>query len=74
MTLTHHEYWNGKGHPCGLSGNAIPIESRIVAIADVYDALFSKRPYKTRYNDCKVMEIMRNLNGITSDPPNPYNY
>jgi response regulator RpfG family c-di-GMP phosphodiesterase len=67
ITLTHHEHWNGNGYPNGLSGNDIPVESRIVAIADVYDALFSKRPYKTRYKNSKVMEIMRQSNGSQFD-------
>ncbi|MBI9092879.1 MAG: response regulator [Desulfobacterium sp.] len=67
ITLTHHEHWNGNGYPWGLSGNEIPIESRIVAIADVYDALFSKRPYKVRYETSKVMEIMRQNNGRQFD-------
>lgn len=68
ITLTHHEHWDGNGYPAGLSKNKIPVESRIVALADVYDALFSKRPYKTGYNDSKVMEIMHNLNGSHFDP------
>jgi len=46
IALTHHEKWNGKGYPYGLSGDAIPLNGRIAAIADVFDALTSERPYK----------------------------
>lgn len=45
MALTHHEKWNGTGYPYQLSGEDIPIEGRIVAIADVFDALTSTRPF-----------------------------
>jgi putative two-component system response regulator len=68
ITLTHHERWDGTGYPSGLSENYIPIESRIVAIADVYDALSSKRPYKPRFKDSKVVGIMRENNGCHFDP------
>lgn len=46
VALCHHEKWDGSGYPQGLAGDAIPIEARIVALADVFDALTSKRPYK----------------------------
>lgn len=46
ITGTHHERWDGTGYPHGLRGNAIPLEGRLMAIADVYDALTSRRPYK----------------------------
>jgi putative two-component system response regulator len=48
MAHYHHERWDGKGYPDGLQGNEIPLEARIMSIADVYDALVSKRAYKER--------------------------
>jgi len=56
---THHEKWNGKGYPVGLRGSNIPLEGRLMAIADVYDALIVERPYKrafTHEESCKIIE------------------
>ena len=56
---THHEKWDGSGYPIGLKGKNIPLEGRMMAIADVYDALISERPYKkpfTREEACKIIE------------------
>ncbi len=56
----HHEKWDGSGYPDGLSGEAIPLEARIVAVADVFDALCSKRPYKPAWpREAAVSEILR---------------
>lgn len=54
----HHEWWNGKGYPDGLNGRDIPLCARILAIADVYDALTAKRPYKERMTTEQALEIM----------------
>ena len=59
----HHERWDGKGYPTGISGEAIPLEARIMAIADVYDALVSKRVYKDRMSFEKADSIRRESMG-----------
>jgi putative two-component system response regulator len=68
LALTHHEKWNGKGYPLGLSGEDIPIEGRIVAVADVFDALSSKRTYKPAIGSEKCFEIMAAERGEHFDP------
>ena len=64
----HHEKWNGKGYPEGLSGTQIPLAARIMAVVDVYDALTSDRCYKTAYSHEKSMEIMNEESGKSFDP------
>jgi putative two-component system response regulator len=64
----HHEKWNGNGYPDGLSGTAIPLSARIVSLADVYDALCSKRPYKEAYSHEEALEIITNDSGREFDP------
>jgi response regulator RpfG family c-di-GMP phosphodiesterase len=59
IILYHHERWDGKGYPRGLSGELIPLSARIVSICDVYDALTSKRPYKDAFSHEKAIEMMR---------------
>lgn len=59
----HHEKWNGNGYIDGLKGEAIPIEARIVGIADVFDALISKRVYKEAYPIEKIIEILKEERG-----------
>ena len=59
MAGTHHEKWDGTGYPAGLKEDDIPLEGRLMAIADVYDALISVRPYKkaiTHEDACKIIE------------------
>jgi len=64
----HHEYWNGGGYPHGLSGTDIPLEGRIMAIVDVYDALVSERPYKKPFSDEDAVHIIMADSGKQFDP------
>ncbi len=68
IAMGHHEKWDGSGYPRGLSGQAIPVECRIVALADVYDALRSQRTYKPIYSLEKSLEIMRESSNTHFDP------
>jgi putative two-component system response regulator len=68
IAQTHHEKWDGSGYPCGLQGEEIPIEGRITAVADVFDALSSKRPYKPAFPLKKCFEIMLEGRGKHFDP------
>lgn len=64
----HHEKWDGSGYPKGLKGEEIPLEARIMAFADVFDALVSKRCYKDAYDFDKAFEIIQNDLGSHFDP------
>ena len=68
VALTHHEKWNGDGYPQGLAEEEIPLEGRIVAISDVYDALTSERPYKPAFSEEKALAIIRKGVGQHFDP------
>lgn len=68
IALTHHERWDGTGYPNGLSGESIPLCGRIVAIADVYDALTSERVYKPAFSHEKAVEIIQEGAGSHFDP------
>ena len=68
IALTHHEWWNGTGYPLGLKGEDIPIEGRITAVADVFDALSTKRCYKEAFPIDKCFSIMHDDRGIHFDP------
>lgn len=61
----HHETLNGTGYPSGIEGDDIPIEARIVAVADVFDALTSKRPYKDAWDNTKAIETLEKMAGET---------
>jgi putative two-component system response regulator len=64
----HHEKWNGKGYPHHLSGTDIPLQGRIMAIADVYDALVSERPYKKPFTHEEAVAIIKKDSGTHFDP------
>ena len=68
IAQTHHEKWDGSGYPEGLKGKAIPLVGRISAIADVFDALTSKRPYKEAFSHEKSFSLMREGRGTHFDP------
>lgn len=66
--LYHHERWDGKGYPTGLKGDEIPLGARIVAIADVYQALISNRPYRKALNKANALKIIEDGAGSQFDP------
>ncbi|MFU8770761.1 MAG: HD-GYP domain-containing protein, partial [Desulfotignum sp.] len=68
MALEHHERYNGTGYPKGLKGDDIHIAGRIAAIADVFDALTSERPYKKAFSLEKAFDIMAEERGKSFDP------
>ncbi len=68
IALSHHEKWDGSGYPRGLSGTAIPIEGRICAICDVFDALTSERPYKKAWPIEEAVAFLRQQKGQHFDP------
>jgi putative nucleotidyltransferase with HDIG domain len=64
----HHERWNGSGYPVGLHGNDIPIQARIFAVADVFDALTSNRTYRKKSSPEEAIDYIREQTGILFDP------
>lgn len=64
----HHEKWDGSGYPLGLKGDAIPLPARLMAVADVFDALISRRHYKEAFAADRVLQIMRDGRGGHFDP------
>lgn len=64
----HHEHWDGTGYPLGLSGESIPMSARLMAVADVYDALISVRPYKRAFEHAAAIEIIHQGRGTHFDP------
>jgi PAS domain S-box-containing protein len=68
IALTHHEWFNGNGYPRGLAGEEIPIEGRIVAVADVFDALLSDRPYRAAMSVDEAVKVMREGRETHFDP------
>lgn len=68
IATTHHEKWNGEGYPKGLKGDEIPVCGRLMAVADVYDALISKRVYKPAFSHNKAISIITEGKGQHFDP------
>jgi len=68
IAYTHHEKWDGSGYPQGLKGEDIPLSGRLMAIADVYDALISKRVYKPPFTHTKAVDIIKKDSGTHFDP------
>jgi putative two-component system response regulator len=64
----HHEKWDGTGYPCGIAGEDIPLQGRLMAIADVYDALVSERPYKKAFSHDEAVNIILEGKGTHFDP------
>jgi len=68
IALTHHEKWDGTGYPQGLAGESIPLEARLVAVADVFDALTSMRPYKQAWTFDRAVAEIKSCSGCHFDP------
>jgi response regulator RpfG family c-di-GMP phosphodiesterase len=68
IALTHHEKWDGRGYPHGLSGEDIPLEGRIVSVCDVFDALVSRRPYKEPWTVEDALAEIERTAGAHFDP------
>jgi len=68
IALSHHEKWDGTGYPFGLANQMIPLSARIVALADVYDALRMERSYKESFSHEKAKNIIIGLSGVQFDP------
>jgi len=68
IALSHHERWDGGGYPRGLQGESIPIEGRITALSDVFDALTTIRPYKEAWTVDETIEYIKKMSGLQFDP------
>lgn len=68
IIFNHHERYDGKGYPKGVKGLDIPIEARVVAVADIYDAITTERPYRRAYTMEKALEIIESMKGNILDP------
>ena len=68
IATSHHERWDGSGYPFGLKGNDIPIAARLMALADEYDALISRRVYKGAFPPAQAEGIIRQGRGSHLDP------
>ncbi|MDT8992154.1 HD domain-containing phosphohydrolase [Curvibacter sp. APW13] len=68
ITESHHEKWDGSGYPQGLAGDAIPVSARLMAVADVYDALISRKVYKEPMPHAQAVEVITQVRGKHFDP------
>ena len=68
ITLGHHEKWDGSGYPFGIKGEAIALSARLVAVADVYDAMASDRAYRKKMEDSVIIKIINEGDGTQFDP------
>ena len=68
IALSHQEKWDGSGYPQGLAGDAIPLSARLMAVADVYDALVTRRPYKEPLSHAEAVRIIDRGRGTHFDP------
>jgi len=68
IILYHHERFDGRGYPSGAKGTEIPLEARIVAVADVFDAISTDRPYARGYEQAEAMRVIGVLRGAALDP------
>ena len=68
IAASHHERWDGRGYPSGLAGESIPLEARVVSVADVYDALTSPRVYKPALSHDEAIKIIKAGYGSQFDP------
>ncbi len=68
MAVHHHEYYNGKGYPHRIGGEEIPIETRMLAVCNAYDAMTSERPYRKSLSEIQAMEVLRQQSGQQFDP------
>lgn len=66
--LYHHEHWDGSGYPQGLKGEEIPLNSRIIAVADAYEAMTAKRPYKETKTEDEAIAELKRCAGTQFDP------
>ncbi|MBV1770249.1 MAG: diguanylate cyclase [Candidatus Desulforudis sp.] len=68
LILKHHEWWNGQGYPLGLAGEAIPVEARILAIVDAYEAITNNRPHRRAMTGAEALSELKNCSGTQFDP------
>ena len=68
MIRNHHEFYNGKGYPDGVKKNYIPLEARILAVGDAFDAMTSNRPYRKAFSRKKAVDILKKVAGTQLDP------